>query len=585
MTINEFITDSNGENVDIRLTVVEEKDNHVVAKVTMWFEKKTVPQPIKIMWKIPVGNILSVWSPLIGFTRFIAPNWRRTKCESKTAVGAPVMSLVNHDGTNACTIAISDPKTPIEIGAGASEEEAMFFCNTTFFTSYICPIDYYEAYIRIDFDAVPFTESVKRANEWWENDFGYRKAYVPKEAYLPMDSSWYSFHQGLDSEKLLEECKLSAKLGMKTLIIDDGWQTDDNNRGYKFCGDWELATKKIPCMKSLVDRIHALGMKVMLWFSVPYVGPCSKIYEKFKDMALKREKGVLVVDIRYKEVRDYLVNIYIKTVKDFGLDGLKLDFIDHFTLEADSPEVNDRMDIPSVEDALENLLCETKQKLLEINPEILLEFRQGYIGPTVLKYGNMIRVGDCPYDSMRNRAGIINLRLTSGNTAVHSDMIMWSKDAPIEAVARQLISTLYGVPQVSLLLNELPQQHIDAIRFWLDFYIKNIEILHSSELYVKNPELGYSQVKTCKNGTMIGVNYADVPFELKAFQNNDAKYVLINSSNVKHIVVDCSENIVDCCVKIYSCLGEMVSEVQSSLQKGIQKIEVPVCGFVEITRC
>ena len=582
--MNDFSILTEMKDAEFELNVSDRSESHMILKFSAYFKKKTVPEAVRIEWKVPVGDIVSVWAPLVGFSRYISPNWRRTKCESKTAVGAPVLSLVNHDGTNAHTVAVSDAKTPIVIGAGVSEEEAVFFCNVTFFTAYVSPIDHYEAYIRLDFERKSFVDSVKKVNEWWEQKFGYRKAYVPQIAYLPMNSTWYSFHQELNAEKLLEECRLSAELGMKTLIIDDGWQTVDSKRGYRYCGDWELATEKIADMKALTEEIHKLGVRVMLWFSVPFVGIHSNVYERFKGMSLKEEKGALILDLRYKEVRDYLVNVYVKSVKQFGLDGLKLDFIDRFCLSEESPAVNESMDISSVEDALEALLLQTKTELLKIDPEFMLEFRQSYMGPTVLKYGNMIRVRDCPHDSMRNRTGIVDLRLTSGKTAVHSDMVMWSKDAPVEVAARQLIGTLFGVPQVSVLLKELSHQHVEAIRFWLDFYTKNMEILHSSALSVKNPELGYSQVTACKDGSMIGVNYANVPFELETFEGEDGKYTLINSSDGERVFIFADKALDLCDVRIYNCLGEEISEYTKKITAGAAVFNVPVCGFVEITK-
>ena len=585
MNIKDFHISSKMENVSLDLAIFEESDTYIVLKFQMKAEEKIVPSEVKIEWTVPVDNVLSVWTPLGSFTRFIQPNWRRTKSESKTAVGAPVLSLVNHDGTNACTIAISDPKTPTEVGAGASEEDAVFYCNVKFFTAYISPIDFYEAYIRIDFENLPFTDSVRGVNQWWETAFGYEKADVPSDAYLPMDSAWYSFHQALDPEELIEECRRSSALGMKTIIIDDGWQTDDNNRGYSYCGDWKLATGKIPSMKALTEEIHKLGMKVMLWYSVPFVGIYSKAYERFKDMALTSDKNgdVLVVDIRYKEVRDYLVDTYVNAVRDFDLDGLKLDFIDRFRLTADSPAVNDRMDIPSVEDALEALLCEAKAELVKLRPDILLEFRQSYMGPTVLKYGNMIRVRDCPYDSMRNRTHIIDLRLTSGKTAVHSDMIMWNKYAPTETAARQLISTLFGVPQVSVRLIDMPREHCEAIRFWLDFYTKNIDVLHSEDMKVKNPEMGYSQVVTRKGGSLIGVNYANVPFDIERLSDDGAHYTLINSSDAPYVCVSAREDMGDCSVRIFDCVGRLLKDVSINICAGALMLDVPVCGFAEIS--
>lgn len=61
-----------------------------------------------------------------------------------------------------------------------------------------------------------------------------------------MDSLWYSFHQELSAEEILEECALSRAMGMRTVIIDDGWQTADNSRGYDYCGDWQLCRAQNP---------------------------------------------------------------------------------------------------------------------------------------------------------------------------------------------------------------------------------------------------------------------------------------------------------------------------------------------------
>ncbi len=206
------------------------------------------------------------------------------------------------------------------------------------------------------------------------------------------------------------------------------------------------------------------------------------------------------------------------------------------------------------------------------------------MGPTVLKYGNMVRVRDCPYDSMRNRTEIVNLRLTSGKTAVHSDMVMWNKDAPIEAVARQMISTLWGVPQVSVLLENISDDRKEAIKFWLGFYTKNRELLHSDDIRVKNPELNYSQITTRKDGSIIGVNYANVPFDIYRFQSDESKYIFINSSNEEYMCINAIEDIGKCVIKIYDCLGLVVKTADMEINNGATMLNVPVCGFVEIIK-
>ena len=95
---------------------------------------------------------------------------------------------------------------------------------------------------------------------------------MPDTAKSPLYSAWYSFHQQIDVPAIVEECRFFGKLGCKSLIVDDGWQTDNNARGYAYCGDWEPTPAKIPDMKAFVDAVHETGLKFVLWYSVPFVG-------------------------------------------------------------------------------------------------------------------------------------------------------------------------------------------------------------------------------------------------------------------------------------------------------------------------
>ena len=136
------------------------------------------------------------------------------------------------------------------------------------------------------------------------------------------------------------------------------------------------------------------------------------------------------LDPRYKKVRDYLVGIYKNAVTEWKLDGLKLDFIDSFVLKGKSLEPDSKRDYQSLEDAIHALMTEVTSALTAINPDILIEFRQSYVGPSIRKYGNMLRVGDCPCDTLKNRVGVINLRMTSGKTAVHSGVLARQRPFP-----------------------------------------------------------------------------------------------------------------------------------------------------------
>ena len=119
------------------------------------------------------------------------------------------------------------------------------------------------------------------------------------------------------------------------------------------------------------------------------------------------------------------------------------------------------MDIQSLQDAVDIFMTSVINTLREIKPDILIEFRQNYIGPNMRKFGNMFRVGDCPCDYIENRMCLLDLRALMGNSAVHSDMLMWHKDESAEYDALQIIGIIFGVMQYSafeLHLGRIPQR-------------------------------------------------------------------------------------------------------------------------------
>ncbi|MFP4199623.1 MAG: hypothetical protein ACLFSO_08545 [Halanaerobium sp.] len=190
-------------------------------------------------------------------------------------------------------------------------------------------------------------------------------------------------------------------------------------------------------MKKHVEKIHQLGLKYLLWHSVPFVGVHSQAWKQFKDKLLfyAESRGAGILDPRYPQVINYLIKSYKNAVQEWKLDGLKLDFIDQFAAEKESDlKVEPEMDIESLDQAVDRLMFEIRKELQQINPEIMIEFRQKYIGPYMRKYGNIFRVNDCPGDAVTNRVRTIDLRLLAGETAVHSDMLMWSRNDCVEPV-------------------------------------------------------------------------------------------------------------------------------------------------------
>ncbi len=328
-------------------------------------------------------------------------------------------------------------------------------------------------------------------------------------------------------------------------------------------------------MALLVDEIHKIGQKVILWYSVPFVGMYSEKYEEFKDYFLDgcgNAGTSYALDPRYKKVRDYLVKTYVDAVTDWNLDGLKLDFIDSFRLQGKSLEHDGRRDFSSLEDGIHALMSEIKEKLTAINPNIMIEFRQSYVGPSIRKYGNMLRVGDCPCDIHKNRAGVMNLRLTSGKTAVHSDMIMWNFDDTVENAALQFTSVLYSVPQISVRVDKLPESHQKMLKAYIDFWYENKDVLLDGKLTALHPESNYSLVTSTLDGKEIATAYTYPIIDVKA-----EKTIAVNATDGDFLVI---KNGKGKAYTVYNCMGEKLAN--GTISCDLEEISVSTAGRIII---
>lgn len=565
-----------GGNKNAKISLNEKKDGDILyLTVNMTLPEAEIPETFKIIWNFPASDITSTWNPSLLDIHGLAFEWGMLRVQSRLASWMPVQELISAKGRNKLLIAVSDVDTPVSIKTGLREEDATFACEIEFFTIPTSPRKEYTATVRFDMRDIPYYDSIYDTTAWWENECGYESAYVPESAKMPMDSLWYSFHQMLDKDEIIKECKASKEIGLETVIIDDGWQTDDNNRGYAYCGDWNVAPKKMGDMAALVQSIHDIGMKVMLWYSVPFMGKYTDNYDKFKDMLLEgsgNDIDFFGLDPRYKEVREYLVDIYRKAVSEWKLDGLKLDFIDSFVLKGKSLEYDDKRDYQSLEDAIHALMSEVKTALTQINPEILIEFRQSYVGPSIRKYGNMLRVGDCPCDILKNRYGIINLRLTSGRTAVHSDMIMWNTDDTVENAALQFASILYGVPQVSVRIDKLPEDHYRMLKHYVSFWKEWKDVLLEGYLTAENPECWFSSACSTLDDKSVVTSFTSAIAEVKTEES-----VVVNASALESIIIKGAK---DKKFVVVNCVGD---ELESgNITDNLQQINVPTSGMIFI---
>ena len=152
-------------------------------------------------------------------------------------------------------------------------------------------------------------------------------------------NTWMEFTYDPTEEGVLAYARSIVENGFKPgiLIIDEGW-----HRPY---GDWSFDPSKFPHPKQMVDELHALGFKVMLWV-VPYV-TCSGVRyisgirkdlnpETYDKLFMRNESGKPIImewwngcgallDLSNPVDAKYLDDQLQTLMREYGVDGFKFD--------------------------------------------------------------------------------------------------------------------------------------------------------------------------------------------------------------------------------------------------------------------
>lgn len=578
----------NSEDISYKIDV---EQNEGVELITFHFvatKKMNFPK-IKIDFQYPFTDIIGLWRPNSFRNKGYSLVWNDPNDDGPSTKGtssAPVGCFFSANDENRFTVAYSEALQPVTCVLGVREEEATIHGKAVLFKVPIREMEEYSFTMRIDTRAIPFYEAIGNVTKWYESFEMYRPTEPTKDAMLPMYSTWYSFHQEVTAKGIEEECEAFKAYGCEGVIVDDGWQTEDNSRGYAYCGDWEVAKNKIPNMKDHVKRVHEIGMKYLLWYSVPHVGLKSKIYDKFKDKTLfiidRHQAGIL--DPRYKEVRDYIINTYKRAVLEWDIDGLKLDFMGNFNLTyatGNALEKDERRDFESLQEAVDRLLEDVMKELKMLKSDFMIEFRQFYIGPCMRKYGNIFRVVDCPTNYVNNRMGSIDIRMFSGNTTVHSDMIMWSKEDSKEHAAMQMINILFSVPQISVKHHQIPEEHRETLKHWLKFWLEHREILLEGDLKPINPVMHYPIVKSQLNNELLVAFYGDMVCHVDEVFD---KLTLVNGTMKDRLTLRFNDSMGKVNIRVYDCCGKLTNEIEEVISEGVFEINSELSGYCEIVK-
>ncbi|MFE9043464.1 glycoside hydrolase family 36 protein [Streptomyces sp. NPDC007818] len=523
-------------------------------------------EPVEIRLSLPLGDAAGYWHPKAGWQRTIVADWAGRATVSLVD-GLAAGCLYDYQGATLLTFGTADPVPEVSLLWGVSEEN-----------------DTYVVHLRLPASAgpqrfllVPRRPSVATAlgdlRRWYEAAMPSMP--VPEAARLPLYCTWYAFNQRVEAPTVEKQAELAADIGFGAMILDDGWQRYGTGRGYAGVGDWLPDEAKFPDFAGHVARVRETGLSYLAWVAPLLLGPQADCYASWAPYAPRtsRVPGAHVLDPRRPEVRAHLVATCVRLVRDYGLDGLKVDFLNEAMVYAGDGRGD-------VGEALTLLLADLRAGLEAIRPGVLLELRQPYVGPGMVAYGNMLRSFDCPADSVANRVRTLDTRLLAVGGAVHSDPLLWDTDAPVESAARQLIGTLHSVPQVSVRLDTLPEDHVAALRFWLATWRRLRPQLLDGTVEPGRPDDLYTLVSSERDDVNVTTVHTDRPVPVRPA--SVSRTVLVNGTSEDRLVVEVVDAGATVEIEVRGPDGRMIEHHRTELTTGLHRLPVPRMGLGSI---
>lgn len=151
--------------------------------------------------------------------------------------------------------------------------------------------------------------------------------------------TWYAFYMDYDEDIVKEQIDYIAAnladLGPWNILLDAGWYIAEGRDG----SDWEVDEEKFPSgLRALVDYAHSKGLKVVLYFSAPYLDDRERegnwlglrgFIEKHPDWVIRLQAdnagASYVYDLTKPEVVEYMRKLISDFFHLYDVDGIKID--------------------------------------------------------------------------------------------------------------------------------------------------------------------------------------------------------------------------------------------------------------------
>lgn len=542
---------------------------------------------------VPLGDAAGYWHPGAGWERHLVADWANPWRTVGLVDSAPLGCLYDTAGRTLLAFGADRLAATTRLRFGVGEEAGRFgvWLAMDLRARESCRI-------RLSAPGRPWAEALRDLARGLPADGALP---APDAARTPAYSTWYSMHREVSATRVEAEAAQAAAAGCGVLLLDDGWQLNARGAGYSGSGDWTPDPAKFPDFAAHVKTVRGMGLRYVAWIAPLLVGERTAAYREmagFAPHAVPR-LGCRVLDPRRAEARRFAADSCVDLVRRYGLDGLKIDFLDFAAAyagrEVESEGAGEGRDAGAgaadesaaepdtdVGLAMRQLLTEVRDRLRELRgDDLLVELRQPYTGPGMHGFGNLLRAADCPADATANRVRTLDVGVLAGTAAVHSDMLMWDPRAPARAAARQLHSALFAVPQISVELAGLSAEHRAMTVFWLGFWRDHRDVLTRGELRTGRPDLLHQTVTASLGRRAVVAFHAEHRVAAIRLAGR-TEVALVNSTAADHVALDVEGPGARVRLDTYDACGRPAGSSARTLGPGLARIAVPPSGLCTV---
>ncbi|MFH1009185.1 MAG: alpha-galactosidase [Candidatus Latescibacterota bacterium] len=407
------------------------------------------------------------------------------------------VSGLNRYGNNKVSVALLDQTVETEIRGGGAADEGR---NRT--VDFFRPIQgitlhrtVYEETVYLNCEEGTWFDAMADFARYEEEATGAHPAPRHPDADEPLYCTWYAHGPHVTQAKIEAEIDLVRDLGFKNYILDEGWFGREPEP-WTHRGDYTPDPTRFPDFRGMIDRMHRAGLNVILWVSPFQVGKASTQYEKMKPYLTWWDTfgevpyfmGVMY-PWAYGQIHEealterfelcprtgitetYVPQLVERLMREYELDGLKIDFLDQIMVVPCRAEHAHRYD------SLAEPVMKTVKAMVEairgVKSDAIIEFRPPYANVVLRQYATLYRAQDCPWDVDMNRRLCAWMKAFTPQPGplVVADYLTFPPEESLANIAKSLgAMVLYCVPSVAEDFIKLPPERLDMLRAWIAFY-------------------------------------------------------------------------------------------------------------------